>query len=89
MGRSTNDGVSDPASDTRIEPPRETAGSLTPSFVRKEVGSESVQLLRERCGMAEGLVMPPAITSLMLARGSASSRFYAPLRPRIREAFGP
>lgn len=58
LGRSTNDGVSDPASDTRIEPQRETAGSLTPSFVRKEVGSESVQLLRERCGMAVTAVMP-------------------------------
>jgi hypothetical protein len=89
MGHSTNDGVSDPASTPRIEPQREVAGSLTPSFVRKEVGSESVQLLRERCGMAVTSVMPPAITSLMLARGSASSRFYAPLRPRIREAFGP
>ena len=52
MGHSTNDGVSDPASRPRIEPQREAAGSLTPSFVRKEVGSESVQLLRERCGMA-------------------------------------
>jgi len=50
--------VSDPASDMRIEPQRETAGSLTPSFVRKEVGSESVQLLRERCGMAVTSVMP-------------------------------
>ena len=89
LGRSTNDGVSDPASDARIEPQRETAGSLTPSFVCKDVGSGSVQLLRERSGMAVTSVMPPAITSLMLARGSASSRFYAPLRPRIREAFGP
>jgi len=87
--RSTNDGVSDPASDTRAEPQRETAGSLTPSFVCKDVGSGSVQLLQEGCGTEVTPVMPPAITSLMLARGSASSRFYAPLRPRLREAFGP
>lgn len=89
LGRSTNDGVSDPASKPRIEPQREAAGSLTPSFVCKDVGSGSVQLLRERCGTEVAPVMPPAITSLMLARGSTSSRFYAPLRPRIREAFGP
>jgi hypothetical protein len=58
IGRSTNDGVSDPASTPHIEPQREAAGSLTPSFVRKEVDSESVQLLRERCGMAVTSVMP-------------------------------
>ena len=58
IGRSTNDGVSDPTGNPRIEPQREAAGSLTPSFVRKEVGSESVQLLRERCGMAVTSVMP-------------------------------
>jgi len=58
LGRSTNDGVSDPATDVRIEPQREAAGSLTPSFVCKVVGSESVQLLRERCGMAVTTVMP-------------------------------
>lgn len=89
LGRSTNDGVSDPTSNPRIEPQREAAGSLTPSFVRKEIGSESVQLLRDVVTMSVTSVMPAAITSLMLARGSASSRFYAPLRPRIREAFGP
>jgi hypothetical protein len=89
LGRSTNDGVSDPASRLRTEPRRDTAGSLTPSFVCKDAGSGSVQLLREGCGTDVTSVMPPAITSVMVARGSASSRFYAPLRPRIREAFGP
>jgi hypothetical protein len=62
MCRSTNDGVSDPAGHPRIEPQRETTGSLTPSFVCKEVGSESVQSLRERRGLAVASVMPPAIT---------------------------
>jgi hypothetical protein len=35
--------VSDPATDTRIEPQREAAGSLTPSFVCQEIGPGCVQ----------------------------------------------
>ncbi len=53
IGSQRNDGVSDP-SRLRMQPQREAAGSLTPSF-GKEIGSESVQLLRERCGHGSDL----------------------------------